>query len=273
MFGALYRIKMDEEENEEKENLLETDTTTIRPPAKRNNQILRLLFIIGVSLNTLFGILGIFTFASFLNSGKSSYENGFDTDLEPAREKIDLIVKTFTGGVELDDAGNFYTDDGGHEYVGPPGPEVDEAWETLLGLNLDLDEDEVVLKGSTFQWPESGNYFTGIDVYHSLHCLNRLRQAIYPEYYTRIFNHPSDPSRKNHIETLDHCINHIRQAIQCHADLTPMEWRLDGNKIILKTNTQHTCRNFEQINGWALSKRTKFEDIHSWRNGSLQIVD
>ena len=24
---------------------------------------------------------------------------------------------------------------------------------------------------STFQWPESGNYFTGLDVYHLLHCL------------------------------------------------------------------------------------------------------
>ena len=24
---------------------------------------------------------------------------------------------------------------------------------------------------STFQWPESGNYFTGLEVYHLLHCL------------------------------------------------------------------------------------------------------
>jgi hypothetical protein len=43
------------------------------------------------------------------------------------------VVKTFSGGVELDSNGNFVMDDGGHEFIGPPGPAVDEAWETLLG--------------------------------------------------------------------------------------------------------------------------------------------
>ncbi|KAE8554275.1 hypothetical protein EYB25_002813 [Talaromyces marneffei] len=271
MFGALYRTNMREDEDDEKENLLERSKILMKPSSNRNQQILRLLLATGIILNTIFGIVGLLTFASFIQSDKSSYENGFDTDLEPAKDSIDLVVKTFSGGVDLDDAGNFVMDDGGHEFIGPPGPAVDEAWETLLGgLNLDFSENEVVLKDSTFQWPESGNYFTGLDVYHSLHCLNRLRQAIYPDYYTHVFNHPSDPSRGNHI---DHCINHIRQAIQCHADLTPMEWKLDGSRIILKTDTPHTCRNFDQINDWALTKRTKFEDIWSWRNGSLQIVD
>jgi hypothetical protein len=89
----------------------------------------------------------------------------------------------------LNSEGDFVTEQGGREYVGPPTPAVDEAWDTLLrglsqqlgvgnknsysslGLNLDFDKDEVDLAGSTFQWPESGHYFSGLDVYHSLHCL------------------------------------------------------------------------------------------------------
>jgi hypothetical protein len=80
MFGALYRRNMGEDEDEEKENLLEGNKTTIKS-SKRNYQILRLFFVTGVAVNTIFGILGLLTFASFVQSDKSSYENGFDTDL------------------------------------------------------------------------------------------------------------------------------------------------------------------------------------------------
>lgn len=80
MFGPLYRNNMDEDEDDEKENLLEGNKPTIKS-SKRNYQVLRLLFVTGVALNTIFGILGLLTFASFVQSGKPSYENGFDTDL------------------------------------------------------------------------------------------------------------------------------------------------------------------------------------------------
>jgi len=156
---------------------------------------------------------------------------------EPIKSEIELIVKPFSGGVEIHGENNFVTDPGGHEYVGPPAPGIDQAWDLLLeglyiglkaenilaygylGLNLDFNQREIDLAGSTFQWPESGFYFSGLDVYHSLHCLvcpvilssllnvqlltesyqNRLRQAIYPDYYTMVFGRPTDPSRDNHI--------------------------------------------------------------------------
>ena len=38
-------------------------------------------------------------------------------------------------------------------------------------LSIIFDEHDVDLADSTFQWPESGFYFSGLDVYHSLHCL------------------------------------------------------------------------------------------------------
>ncbi|EGP86378.1 uncharacterized protein MYCGRDRAFT_43565, partial [Zymoseptoria tritici IPO323] len=118
---------------------------------------------------------------------------------------------------------------------------------------------------------ESGNYFTGLDVFHSLHCLNRLRQALHPEYYRHgIFDSPDDPSRADHI---NHCINHLRQSIQCHSDLTPMAWVQSGRKIILKAGTEHTCRDFAKVHDWASRRATKFDNIESISNGSLVVVD
>lgn len=81
MFGALYRTNMREDEDDEKENLLERSKILMKPSSNRNQQILRLLLATGIILNTIFGIVGLLTFASFIQSDKSSYENGFDTDL------------------------------------------------------------------------------------------------------------------------------------------------------------------------------------------------
>ena len=52
-----------------------------------------------------------------------------------------------------------------------------------------------------------------------------------------------------------------------------MEWKVVGSKIILKTDTPHTCRDFDKIQAWATSQRTEFENIQSYLNGSLRIVD
>ncbi|KAH8799356.1 hypothetical protein F5884DRAFT_869229 [Xylogone sp. PMI_703] len=269
MSSVSYNNDMGEEE---KENLLGAIEMSIVSP-KRDQSFLIFFLIISVSLNVFLIILGLFFSVTYKPelAAKVSYESGFTSDLGPIKSEIELVVKPFSGGIELNGEGNFVADQNGHEYVGRPSPAVDQAWGKLMdGLNLDLNKNEVDLANSTFQWPESGLYFSGLDVYHSLHCLNRLRQALYPDYYKKVFNNPTDPSRVHHI---GHCINQIRQALQCHADLTPMEWLLDGSKIILKTDTPHTCRNFDRIHAWATSHSTRFDTIESVVNGSLTIVD
>lgn len=138
------------------------------------------------------------------------------------------------------------------------------------GLNVDLKRDQSA-NADSWQWPDDGSYFSGLEVFHSLHCLNRIRQAFYPEVYQGLFDNPDDPPRQHHI---DHCINHLRQAIQCHSDLTPMQWLLDGDKVILNTNTRHTCRDFERVREWAATHQTNFTAHDSvLREGTLHFVD
>jgi hypothetical protein len=40
-----------------------------------------------------------------------------------------------------------------------------------LGLNINLDVFDPSMSDNAFKWPGSGKYFTGLEVFHSLHCL------------------------------------------------------------------------------------------------------
>lgn len=70
-----------------------------------------------------------------------------------------------------------------------------------------------------------------------------------------------------------HCINHLRQALQCHADLTPMEWQKTGNKLVLNTETKHTCRNFEKVHAWARENAVDVGELNLVKGGQLFVVD
>jgi len=72
---------------------------------------------------------------------------------------------------------------------------------------------------------------------------------------------------------IDHCIDHLRQAIQCHSDLTPMSWERVGKKLILKTETKHTCRDFNKIHGWALDREIDYDSKKALLDEELVIVD
>ncbi|KAE9373171.1 hypothetical protein N431DRAFT_557355 [Stipitochalara longipes BDJ] len=233
----------------------------------------RILFIVSILFNIFFVGFDLAYWIVNRQTIENSYENGFALELGPAKPKIEMMERVFTGEIRLDQDGNYFTDGQGDKYGGMPSQEVDDAWRDLLdGLNIGLHPSEANLGDTTFQWPGSGDYFSGLEVFHSLHCLNRVREALYPDYYP-VSENPKNPSRQDHIE---HCINHLRQAIQCHSDLTPMQWYLVGDRIILKTETRHMCRNFENIHNWAVQKKSKIynkEDIRAMKNGSLFIVD
>lgn len=50
------------------------------------------------------------------------------------KSKIGLIQYRYTGGVKLTDDSHYFTDHTsmGQKYVGPPTPEIDDAWDKLL---------------------------------------------------------------------------------------------------------------------------------------------
>lgn len=64
----------------------------------------------------------------------------------------------------------------------------------------------------------------------------------------------SDEDDLKGISHLDHCIDMIRQSLQCNADITPLTWTRDPVDGRAKEVAQviHTCRNWNQIRHWAV---------------------
>ncbi|CZT18449.1 uncharacterized protein RCC_04294 [Ramularia collo-cygni] len=103
--------------------------------------------------------------------------------------------------------------------------------------------------------PHSDKYIAGIEVFHHLHCLNILRQVAWKDRYPTnlvpsLLRHNSPAVASKHA---DHCIETLRQALTCNADVTPYLWyrraHVDGTA---KEDfaASHKCKNFEKIVEW-----------------------
>ncbi|KXT01278.1 hypothetical protein AC578_7071 [Pseudocercospora eumusae] len=162
------------------------------------------------------------------------------------KDTIDLVQLAFVNPIQpsanrerLEIWRDFSTPD----YGGPPSPEVDSAWAELLKkvtFNISLtDEVAKPALGNTYEF--EGSVTIGIEVYHALHCLDILRVMLYPDYYkdNPILNEPLDETQLHR----SHCLDYLRQYVQCNVDLTPMYWYKVPNydKLLLRPGTIHTC--------------------------------
>ncbi|KAF2102913.1 hypothetical protein NA57DRAFT_71898 [Rhizodiscina lignyota] len=195
-------------------------------------------------------------------TGKYSYEHGFATEIPAARSAIETVHIDFSGELLPDDEGRWMRkiDPTGPQYVGPPSDAIDHAWKGLVApINIDLEGEETEGLPPTYIWPDSDRHYTGLTVHHSIHCL-----AIYREYYP----FPDDPVKRQFTWIhLDHCLDFIRQVVQCHGDLTPMTWYWSEaiNRTVLKPERAHTCRNWNKIQGWAMERVHKLTEEEKQR--------
>jgi hypothetical protein len=85
-------------------------------------------------------------------------------------------------------------------------------------------------------------YVGGLDVLHTLHCVEGLRQTLDPGRY---------PIQRGKLH-LYHCIDHIRQWIMCSSDFTPIptRWHPEKGTSYVDTDQVHTCRNFDALWNW-----------------------
>jgi len=57
-----------------------------------------------------------------------------------------------------------------------------------------------------------------------------------------------------------HCLDHIRQQIQCSGDLSPVplyqhnEIQVNGGPLSIAQGSNHTCRNFDRIKLWMVER-------------------
>jgi hypothetical protein len=181
------------------------------------------------------------------------------------------------------------------QYFGPPGPEIDRAWAELLrGEFLGVSSTEILFNPDLHfndkdLNPATGSFHIAIDVFHSLHCLNAVRKQLDEAYYRPSRPVPSmlkDDGEINNFSTavrasgslakkmeshhelwsmasqrvhIDHCLNHIRQSLQCHPDLSPAamtkQVSATGKVFYLGNAKRHTCLDWTEIERWVYERR------------------
>lgn len=101
-----------------------------------------------------------------------------------------------------------------------------------------------------------------------------LRRNIRPDYY-KPWN--PEPLHTDHLcelfpcchkhqltEEQDHCVDYLRQAVMCSADLTPLPfgWSDKRDRILQVQETVHTCRNFDLIHKWSRARDANAHPVH-----------
>ncbi|KAK1141024.1 hypothetical protein N8T08_009597 [Aspergillus melleus] len=107
------------------------------------------------------------------------------TDLEAVRSLVSEREIRFEGALAYNDSGQLVREPSprGDEWIGPPTPQMDALWDRVEAgsiILLDGTEADIVREKTTLF---DGYWVTGLDVIHQLHCLNKVRKALYPEYY------------------------------------------------------------------------------------------
>ncbi|KAF2198298.1 hypothetical protein GQ43DRAFT_359494, partial [Delitschia confertaspora ATCC 74209] len=139
-------------------------------------------------------------------------------------------------------------------FGGPPREELSQEWEHLLqNHNLFLrksqlkpfenDENLVGLSNNS-------GYLTTLTVFHALHCVKRLHHYLYKDSYYPNMSTFDDQKLQHHIE---HCVDLIRQYIQCNVDTTiiPFHWVEGKTQPVGMDMAEHQCVDWNMLDSWA----------------------
>jgi hypothetical protein len=151
-----------------------------------------------------------------------SYEYGFQTDFHAAAKAIKLEQRRFTHSIRFNSSGSgslypMFLRDREPLYAGLPSSEIDNNWAKLIGGRyfrfktdevIDLQENDKSLPVlnvlSTSRVVAEEGVYGGVDMEHSLHCVNALRMHLDKEYYSDQFSLPELYERM-HIGKLSFC--------------------------------------------------------------------
>ncbi|KAI8630289.1 hypothetical protein F5Y19DRAFT_484177 [Xylariaceae sp. FL1651] len=165
---------------------------------------------------------------------------------DPAHAPIEYESQTFAGLVDPSDF---------RPHDNPFDAGTEDYWNTLLDvgiIKLSPEEAERLPSKTGHVFGEEPFYAGNLEVYHQLHCLNRLRR----EYYFPEENeyNATSTDRVGHVK---HCFGYLEQTLKCHADVGVMSVKYhSATKGYTPTwNIVKTCRNFNLIQDWARKRK------------------
>ncbi|KAJ7452806.1 hypothetical protein FB451DRAFT_1409109 [Mycena latifolia] len=159
----------------------------------------------------------------------------------PALEAVEHEVQAFHIGVP----GDLTT------FQVPSSPALDEMWDNLYNGGISR-----ITKEEAARLPNKTQALVILGVFHELHCLNKIRMALDPDYYPEARVSTTSnfiPSQKDATLHISHCLDYLRQAAMCHGDTSAvvLQWDYSENKVKTAVNVAHTCRKFDKLQDWA----------------------
>ncbi|RDA95408.1 hypothetical protein CP533_3436 [Ophiocordyceps camponoti-saundersi (nom. inval.)] len=140
-----------------------------------------------------------------------------------------------------------------NSFNGPPRESLENAWDKLMKhQNVRVPESELgqyAGDDSIVKLTDGSGYYTTVAVFHGLHCVQRLHHAIYADHYYPGLSEDETFLLKRHTE---HCIDWLRQYVQCNADTTliPIQWAADSPGPVSTDKGKHQCVVWEPIYEW-----------------------
>ncbi|OJK01778.1 hypothetical protein ASPACDRAFT_42042 [Aspergillus aculeatus ATCC 16872] len=161
-----------------------------------------------------------------------------------------------------------FTDYSQTAYFQDPGSSTDAAWEDLLGdMFIRVSTEELDLANQTsISLPRDDKHLAWLGVHHDLHCINTVRQWIHRDYY-----HPDlTAAEQNKLEShVSHCLDMLRQSVQCHADAYLMTFRWTETRRKPEFNPAmpvRTCVDFNLLRRSLQPRSVELEEIQGLEN-------
>ncbi|KAL7904148.1 hypothetical protein GGI35DRAFT_464019 [Trichoderma velutinum] len=201
----------------------------------------------------------IFTIANLVLFGFAIYAN--KNTLYPSRRSAKYDNSIFRDSIHFEtryfNVRSVYSSDGtlnrnksNVDFSGPPRPELEEAWNNILDYqNFRVQEDELgEFKGqkSLIKLSDDSGYYMTVAVQHALHCVQRLHRYMYKDHYHAGLSDEDAFTLKQHTE---HCLDWLRQYVQCNADTTliPIRWAVSVPGPVSKDWGKHQCVAWEPL--------------------------
>lgn len=136
----------------------------------------------------------------------------------------------------------------------PPSPEVDAAWERVsrTGWHTITSADVIAIgkdPSLTVRAPRDWGFgddahIVQVDFAHQIHCLNVVRKAMYPEYYTE----------RKLLQSVhpQHCLHILLQNLMCDASVDVMthNWMETQRNPFPDMSINRKCRDFDTVLQW-----------------------
>ncbi|KAI1196276.1 hypothetical protein F5X97DRAFT_334791 [Nemania serpens] len=155
-------------------------------------------------------------------------------------------------------------------FTGIPRDELDAAWHDLLhNDNIRVPKDYLDERNLNSVYTKDGSEgIASLSVYHSLHCLKKVKKMLFKEYYHANKSEEAMAREEKHV---DHCVEYIRESLMCQPDLSMVTFRWINNtaqhedkSAFYPTNfdsDMHTCAKWQHLDSWAGERMFNLFDV------------